>query len=172
MSSTKKSLGQYYTTNTQVILDGLTVPYRYTKIIEPFCGNGDLIDWWKSTQPTLDIQVECYDIDPQTHYTIKRNTLLNPPDYNGSFILSNPPYLARNKSDDKTLFDKYDQNDLYKCFIKTILLCSCMGGILIVPLNFFCSIRISDIDLRKQFLETYQIIRMNLFDDAVFDDTN
>lgn len=49
-------------------------------------------------------------------------------------ILTNPPYLARNKSMNKELFDKYNINDLYKCFIEILL-----DGILIVPLNFIYS---------------------------------
>lgn len=31
---------------------------------------------------------------------------------NNKFVLTNPPYLARNKSIDKTVFDKYKTNDL------------------------------------------------------------
>jgi hypothetical protein len=79
--------------------------------------------------------------------------------------------LARNKSKNKTLFDKYDVNDLYKCVIKEILINTCLGGIFIIPLNFWSSIRISDIELRKSFLEKYNIILLNIFEEQVFDDT-
>ena len=51
------------------------------------------------------------------------------------------PYLARNKSKDKSLYDKYDVNDLYKCFIKNLIDDPPDGGIIIIPLNFMCSIR-------------------------------
>ena len=88
----------------------------------------------------------------------KRDTLLNPLNYNNKFIITNPPYLARNKSQDKSIFDKYKTNDLYKCFIQSIINNNCNGGILIIPLNFFSSIRKSDIDLRKHFLKIYDII--------------
>ena len=40
---------------------------------------------------------------------IKRDTILNPPNYNNKFIITNPPYLARNKSKDKTLFKQIDE---------------------------------------------------------------
>ena len=50
----------------------------------------------------------------------KKDTVKNPPDYNNKYLITNPPYLARNKSKDKSLFDKYDVNDLYKCVIKHI----------------------------------------------------
>ena len=61
-----------------------------------------------------------YDIEPKKDGIVKKDTLLNPPDYQGKFVITNPPYLARNKCADKTLFDKYQTNDLYKCFIKVI----------------------------------------------------
>jgi hypothetical protein len=69
------------------------------------------------------------------------------------------------------LFDKYGVNDLYKCVIKEILTNVCLGGIFIIPLNFWSSIRLADIELRKAFLEKYDIILLNIFEETVFDDT-
>ena len=102
---------------------------------------------------------------------IKRDTLTNPPIYTNKFILTNPPYLARNKSKSKVLFDKYDVNDLYKCFIKELITNQCIGGIIIIPLNFWSSIRNGDIKLRKDFLQIYTIQRLNIFEEQVFEDT-
>ena len=79
--------------------------------------------------------------------------------------------MARNKSKEKFLFNKYNTNDLYKCFIKQIISDVCNGGIVIIPLNFWCSIRKADIELRRDFLEKYNVIRMNIFEEQVFDDT-
>ena len=101
----------------------------------------------------------------------QKKIILDPPNFNNSFILTNPPYLARNKSNDKELFDKYKTNDLYKCFIEILILNECLGGILIVPLNFICSIRKNDIDLRKKFISKYNIITLNIFEEQVFEDT-
>ena len=47
----------------------------------------------------------------------------------------------------------------------------CQGGIVIIPLNFISSIRKADVVLRKRFLEKYTILRMNIFEEKVFDDT-
>ena len=47
----------------------------------------------------------------------------------------------------------------------------CLGGILIIPLNFWSSIRSIDIELRRTFLEKYNIIILNIFEEQVFDDT-
>ena len=168
-TSIKKKLGQFYTTNQEYILQGINIPENIKNIIEPFTGNGDLLKFIEKYEKEYNI--ECYDIDPKKEFIIKQDTIKNPPKYTNRFIITNPPYLARNKSKDKTLFDKYNVNDLYKCLIKEILTNICLGGILIIPLNFWSSIRSIDIELRRTFLEKYNIIILNIFEEQVFDDT-
>jgi len=169
----KKNLGQFYTTNQEYILQGIKIPNNITNIIEPFTGNGDLITFIEKEQEKNNIKyiIECYDIEPKKDYIIKKDTIKEPPNYTNKYLITNPPYLARNKSKDKTLFNKYDVNDLYKCVIKDILTNICLGGIFIIPLNFWSSIRVADIELRKAFLEKYDIILLNIFEEQVFDDT-
>ena len=165
----KKKLGQFYTTNQKYILNGFTIPNKIINIIEPFAGNGDLkifID-----KHNKKYKVEYYDIQPKQDYIIKKDTLNNPPDYTNKFLITNPPYLARNKSNDKSIFNKYDVNDLYKCLVKELLTNICLGGILIIPLNFWSSIRKNDIKLRELFLEKYNIVLLNIFEEQVFEDT-
>ena len=116
--------------------------------------------------------IELYDIEPKYNDTIKKDTLLEPPIYDNKFVLTNPPYLARNKNEDKTLYDKYNTNDLYKCFIINLIDSFCFGGIIIIPLNFISSIRKSDIELRKKFINKFNIITLNIFEEQVFDDTS
>jgi hypothetical protein len=165
----KKLLGQFYTINNEYILQNMVIPDYINNIIEPFTGNGDLLNFINKNNNKYNI--ECYDIEPKKDFIIKRDTLNDPPNYNNKYIITNPPYLARNKSIDKNIFDKYNVNDLYKCFIKEIINNICLGGILILPLNFWCSIRISDIKLRKLFLDKYNIILLNIFEEKVFNDT-
>ena len=169
----KQMLGQFYTTNHEYILQGMKIPNNIKNIIEPFTGNGDLITFIEKEQEKNNIKyiIECYDIEPTKNYIIEKDTIKNPPNYKNKFLITNPPYLARNKSKDKSLFDKYDVNDLYKCVIKDILTNICLGGIFIIPLNFWSSIRLADIELRKAFLEKYDIILLNIFEETVFDDT-
>ena len=142
----KQEFGQFFTTNYEYILQGMVIPNNVKHIIEPFTGNGDLLNITNENH-----NLECYDIDPKTEHTIKRDTLKTPPQYNNKFVLTNPPYLARNKNKSKDLYDKYNVNDLYKCFIKSIINDPCIGGIIIIPLNFMSSIRKADVDLRKGF---------------------
>jgi hypothetical protein len=167
MTDNKKKLGQFMTKNYNYILQDLFVPDNVKNIIEPFAGECDLLNFFDKTK----YNIECYDIEPRNNNIIKRDTIKNPPDYKNKFIITNPPYLARNKSDNKNLYDKYDVNDLYKCLIKEILTNYCLGGIFILPLNFWSSIRKNDIELRKNFLKIYKVIRINVFEEKVFNDT-
>jgi len=61
---------------------------------------------------------------------------------------------------------------LYKCFISSFIDSKCLGGIIIVPLNFICSIRKEDIGLRKKFLSKFDIVLLNIFEEKVFNDTS
>ena len=166
--TTKNELGQFYTTRYEYILSNMIIPDNVKTIVEPFVGKGDLLNFIKDKDK---YNFEIYDIDPKIENTVKRDTLSDPPDYSNKFILTNPPYLARNKSKKKDLYDYYDCNDLYKCFILNIISNICDGGIIIVPLNFLSSIRKSDIDLRRKFLEKYTIKIINIFEEQVFNDT-
>ena len=181
----KSKLGQFYTTRYKYILKNLKIPSDINTIIEPFCGSGELLKFCNDnfnknneSRQTNSItplkNIECYDIDP-VHASVQKNiktrdTIQNPPDYTGKFIVTNPPYLARNKSKNKALFDKYDTNDLYKCFLKEIIENVAIGGI--IPLNFWTTIRTADINLRRLFLEKYKILQLNIFEENVFDDTS
>lgn len=170
-TNNKIKYGQFYTTNYEYILSNMNIPENITHIIEPFAGNCDLLKFIPDIIKN-NITIELYDIEPKNNNTIERNTLSSPPDYTNKFIITNPPYLARNKNPDKTLYDLYNCNDLYKCFIINIINNVCDGGIIIIPLNFISSIRKADIELRKQFLQKYSIQTLNIFEERVFDDTS
>lgn len=173
--SKKRELGQFYTTNYNYILKGMTIP-ESSKIIEPFVGAGDLC-LWANTQGVDVSQIECYDIDPPTvlraDFTVsKKDTLKSPPNYDDKFILTNPPFLAANKakgSGYESIFKKWDTNDLYKCFLESILEQNPIGGVLILPLNFFCDDR--KVETRSKFLQKFNVKRINIFEEQVFSDT-
>lgn len=163
----KKQLGQFYTKQYTYIFDGINIIHNID-YIEPFTGAGDLIKYLNSNG--ID-KVEMFDIDPKYEGTIQQDTLKKVPDYVDKYIITNPPYLARNKNKDKSYYDLYDENDLYKCFIKSIKN-NAKGGQIIIPLNFWSSIRKSDCNLRREFLKYYNITRLNIFEEQVFDDTS
>ena len=147
----------------------MRIPDNVVNIIEPFVGSGELLGFIKDKSK---YNLELYDIEPKYGGSVKRDTLRHPPKYSNRFVLTNPPYLARNKSSNKDIYDKYGCNDLYKCFIINLIDDVCDGGIIIVPLNFICSIRKSDIKLRARFLKKYSIKIINIFEERVFDDTS
>jgi hypothetical protein len=162
----KKSLGQFYTTNSDYILQNLTLP-KNIHVIEPFVGQGDLMEW---VNKNIDISsVMTYDLDPKINCDEVRDTILRPPSYFGKYVITNPPYLAKNKNNDKTLYDKYKVDDLYKAFILTLVDGDCNGGIIIIPLNFFSS---ENGETRLKFLSKYRIGVVNVFEERVFDDTS
>ena len=162
----KKTKGQFYTVNSSYILNGLPMPAG--RIIEPFAGKGDLLEWLTKNGNTH--PVDTYDIDPKIEGIVQRDTLTDPPNYKDAWILTNPPYLARNKCTKKDIFDKYDTNDLYKCFIKS-LGHDPLGGIMIIPAGFFLSPRDLDVRCRNDFLSRYKLLKVKYFEETVFPDT-
>jgi len=174
-ATSKKSKGQFYTVNNEYILQGFPTPSLSSNvhcILEPFAGKGDLLDWLLSKNTVL-LPIEAYDIDPKRSDIMKRDTLTTPPNYSAAWVLTNPPYLARNKSTNKALFDKYNTNDLYKCFITSLCEASprAKGGIIIIPAGFFFSPRDVDVRCRAAFLSQYRLKAVRYFEETVFPDT-
>jgi hypothetical protein len=165
----KNELGQFYTTNYKYILQNMSIPKNVKFIIEPFAGNFDLLGFIAHKSK---FNIELYDIEPKGENIVKRDSLKEPPCYDNKFVLTNTPYLARNKNKNKSLYDKYKCNDLYKCFLINLIESNCIGGIIIIPVNFISSIRKADIELRKKFLDKYHISIINIFEERVFDDTS
>lgn len=173
----KGQKGQFYTVNHSYILEGL-FQRPAGRIVEPFAGQGDLIDWLaKNGVPwgTAAQPIEAYDIEPKpggNARIIQRDTLTNPPDYENAWVLTNPPFLARNKCPDKAIFDQYGTNDLYKCFILSLTQQpKCAGGVFILPSGFFLSSRDIDVRCRDAFLSQYRLLRVKYFEESVFPDT-
>ena len=168
----KKERGQFYTTNAKYILQGLEKGLNKPKhIFDPFCGQGDLLQWGNKKFPTAQHLVG-YDIDPALHPTIVCNA------YNFAWttdcLITNPPWLARNKTkslDNLAIMDMLKTDDLYKAAILKITNQpqQVSQGILVVPQNFFFSY---DANLRRKFFQYYHIVRCNMFYEPVFDDTN
>lgn len=166
----KRDLGQFFTTNSNYILQGFSHFVKNKEITDPFAGNQDLLRWAKTNKCKKIIGFDC-----DQKYIDERNVFLNdsincPKDY--KFVCTNPPYLHKNKATKETkekFFYGANSNfeDLYQISIFSLL--NCEEGILIVPLNFLCAENSKKI--RKLFFEKFEIIRLNIFSEQVFDDT-
>ena len=152
----KKRFGQYFTSNSHYIISNLIsdIPTDAV-IVDPFCGDNDLLKLFPNHH-TIGV-----DINPQNE-SIKKNNSFREFNYENKWVVSNPPYLARNKNKTKKLYD------YYKIFFLTLLKSKPDGGIAIVPTNFFCS---NDKKVITSFIEEFEIIRLNIFEEAVFEDT-
>ena len=97
--------------------------------------------------------------------------MLEPPIYKNKWVITNPPYLARNKNKNKIIYEKYNVNDLYKAFLISLINGDVNGGI-IIPLNFWSSMRENDCKLRNTFLSKFKVDHLNIFEENVFSDTS
>ena len=152
----------HYTTESEMICGNL-IHYIPTgvNLIEPFVGGEDLVQLFPN------YQWETYDIDLSTNAQYHQDTLLNPPDYQGKWVITNPPFLAKNKALNKQIFDMYKVDDLYKAFLISML--ECEGGIIIVPTNFLSDERTAEI--REKFFNRFEILELNVFTVPVFKTT-
>ena len=162
--SLKGNLGQFYTTNCNYILENFEIDTN-VKYIEPFVGQGDLVNWLKNKK--ID-NIETYDIDPKINCDDIRDSLLNPPIYENKYVVTNPPYLLRNKNKNKSIYDRYNTDDLYKAAILSFIEGSVIGGILIIPVNFLCG---EDKKIKNKFFDKYKVDKCRIFEESVFEDT-
>lgn len=161
----KQAKGQYYTTNSDFILSGYESVVAGKKVIDPFAGGGDLLEWSLRNGATA---VSAYDLEPKYNGTIQSNTLMDPPDYTGYVLVTNPPYLSKNKcKGDKTVYDKWEQSDYYKCHLASLSE-TCDEAIEILPSNFFCEGRDS---IRRKLFETHHIVSAKYWEIPTFDDS-
>jgi len=167
----KIKYGQFFTKNSEYIVGDLIDSFiskkiinKNSKIIDPFVGNGDLLD-------IIEVGEKIgYDIDIQKNGFIKKNTFLDVPNYSDKIIITNPPWLAKNKNKDKeniNIYEKYNTNDLYKCALLSFIE-TANNGIIILPLNFWCESRGS---IRKDFLNIFRIDKVKVFEEKIFEDT-
>ena len=168
IEKTKKDLlGQYMTTNADVLLENYKGLVLDRVVLDPCEGHGDLTNWaWKNGAT----DIEGYDIEPVLDHTEYRDLYSTDqplPDYSGKLIVTNPPYLSSNRSDDKTVFDTWKQNDLYKCYLATLSYHNVDEAIIIQPSNFLFESRSG---AREMLFENYNIKQAEYWEHPVFDD--
>lgn len=166
----KKQLGQFFTSNSDYILQGMEDFLVGKDVVDPFAGNQDLIKWAKKNKCK---KVIGFDVDQKlvdNKIVLFNDSLNNPQEY--QFILTNPPYLHKNKADIETKERFFSGKhkifeDLYQVSIFEML--KSEEGIFIVPLNFLSASNSQKI--RNLFFEKFEIIKLNIFLEKVFADT-
>ena len=68
----KRNLGQFFTTNSEYILQGFEKFVKKREVIDPFAGNQDLMNWAKNNNCK---KIIGFDYDK--NYTDKKNVFLN-----------------------------------------------------------------------------------------------
>ena len=156
----KQQLGQFFTKNTDLALQGFQKHVQNKNITDPFAGAGDLLKWAKANGAK---SVTGYDIDNPLFS--RNDSLKNPKKY--EFVLTNPPYLYQNKMCDKSLLQNSKHTDLYQLSLEKIM--DSDEGIVIVPVNFLSAENSKYI--RELFLAKFEIVKVNYFSEQIFDDT-
>jgi hypothetical protein len=158
----KQIHGQFFTSNAQELLKEYACFVKNKRIIDPFAGDWDLLHWAKENHAST---IEAYDIEPQNSETEKRDSLLQPPNFQNLFLLTNPPYLSSNKNKDKKAYERWGQDDLYKCHLSSLIEGKCDEGIIILPSNFLSESRGKARDL---FFKNYNILKLDYYYYQVF----
>ena len=162
----KKELGAFYSTNVDEIFKDFEAVVDGKVIIDPFCGEKDLIKWCRKNGSKKDFGC---DINPNVRPDLVINSITKPLNYSVyDIVVTNPPYLLNNKTKTKTPFKLWNVNDLYKASLLSIA--ETANEILaIVPSNMIFD---NDIKFRKRFYSMMEIKSIKCFDKQVFDDTN
>lgn len=122
-------------------------------------GDGAILKWLG----TENIIVP-YDADPTQIKVIRRDCIKEKPKYYGTYVVTRSPQLSKAEAIDKTVFETYGTDDLYKCFVKSLRDIP-NGGIIVLPLKFMTGIRDSEERLRNNFFGSSKPLRFNVFDD-------
>ena len=166
----KRQKGQFFTKNSDYILQGLEKFIKNKQISDPFAGGSDLISWAKrhGAKQVIGYEIDYKLIDNKVIFA--NDSINNLRQY--EFIITNPPYLHKNKASIDTK-EKYFTGknrhfeDLYQISINAIM--NSDEGILIVPLNFLSADNSRKI--RNIFFDKFEIVKLNIFHEQVFEDT-
>lgn len=159
----QQKTGSYFTTNVDNLLSGYNHIVIGKTIIEPFAGGGDISKWCLNNGA---ISVDEYDIHPLGN-VIQNDSILHPPFGEDCVVVTNPPYLSRNKNKDKIYYDKWQQNDLYKCHLASLVANNVNSGILILPSNFLSE---RNSKAREMFFSKFRMNKVKYYRTPIFSD--
>lgn len=165
--SRRRRLNQYTTSENDYIFQNLNVNLSESCVItDPFCADGELLKWAETHYPN-NIK-KGFDLDPRIKNARERDSLLNPPNYKNTFVVTNPPFKKRRGDENVEIYERWKTSEYYLAFLASIMQGQAIGGAIILPSNFFTG-KISPI--KDLFLSNYKIQRINVFNENVFPDS-
>ena len=159
-------LGQYNTENADLILENYKDVVKGKKVQDPFAGQWHLLDWAEREGA---LSSRGYDIELLDNRTQYNDYFQSPVEVEeGEVVVTNPPYLSRNrnKKGDRTPYDRYNQNDYYKCYLASIVETKAEEVIVIIPGNFLCESRTK---AREALFKDYYIQSGEYWTESIFD---
>lgn len=146
-------------TTVEELFQGCKRPPKGCIVIEPFVGDGEIMKWIGTDNIIIP-----YDADPKLPKVLRRNVFIEKPKYYGTYVITKPPQLKKSDSEDKTIFEQYGTDNLYKCFIKSIMSEQPTGGIIVLPIKFLSGLRDSENKRRQDFFRIFKPENINVFD--------
>lgn len=158
----QKEYGRFYSKNKELVEDHIDKVREEDILIDPFAGEKDLLNIFENEHIAFDLDESLEGIEI-------RDSLMDPPSYEGKFIITNPPYLAENKTGlHQSIYKKYDTNDLYKSALLSLIETG-ERGIIIIPSGFWFNERSQNI--RERFLSKFIVENVTIFNKQMFKDT-
>ena len=201
--SNQHKYGQHYTPKVLTIkhIKDLTeVKNKKLRVVDPFVGEGNLlIDYLSIFNRSEQIEIlekkliKGFDIDKSTIKKVRNrfkeeykisdellkslfevnNSLKNKRTKKNDFILTNPPYLARNtckKKYNEEFNINFKDNNYIDYYEMSLDIYGKNEGIWIIPSNFISSDLLNK--KRKELLKLFNIENINLFEIPIFEGTN
>jgi hypothetical protein len=139
---------------------GFTKPPKGCIVIDPFAEDESTSKWLDKKNILI-----AYSSKESHPLGLRIDALKDPPKYAGTYVVTTPPWTKKYETADNTLFDRYGSDNLYKCFIRTLLKMKspAQGGSILVPLTFLVGVRDSEKKRRQDFFTLYKPLRINIF---------
>ena len=141
-----------------VFFKGFTKPPKGCIVIDPFAEDESTSKWLDKKNILI-----AYSAKESHPLGLRVDALKDPPKYGGTYVVTTPPWTKKGESADNTLFERYGTDNLYKCFIRTLLKSPAQGGSILVPLTFLVGVRDSEKKRRQDFFTLYKPLRINVF---------
>ena len=141
-----------------VFFKGFTKPPKGSIVIDPFADDDSTAKWLDKKNIHI-----AYSSKESHPLGLRLDSLKDPPKYAGTYVVTTPPWTKKGEIADNTLFERFGTDNLYKCFIRTLLKSPAQGGSILLPLTFLVGVRDSEKKRRQDFFTMYKPLRINVF---------